>query len=211
MKNLLKILAMMTAVSLLAACTLSGWLTYTNATYHFQFKYPPSSTVVTDTPTAARIQLPITAGTNLTEKFLDVAVQTGVSPCLSPYGAGWAPGSITPTYLTINGLNFTRESASEGAAGSIYKWIAYSTSQGSTCVSLTFILHSHPTDFFVPPLPAFDEGAESLVFDLIVGTFQWLTSLPTCATEALIANLIDVDALHAIGGLGQGSGELPLA
>jgi hypothetical protein len=187
MKRILIISALLLAVSLLAACNLPSWLTYTNATYHFQFQYPPASTIETDSPTSARIQLPFTAGTNLVEKFLDVSVQSGVALCLSPYAEGWAPGSLTPEYLTINGLDFTKESASEGAMGSTYAWTAYSTSQGSTCVSLSFVLHSHPTDFFTPPLPAFDDSAESLVFAMIVDTFTWLISPPTCDTASLIA------------------------
>ena len=176
-----KILAIMIVVSLLTACYLPGWLTYTNTTYGFEFKYPPSSTLVTDTPTSARIQLPIAAGTNLAEKYLDVSADPGAIPCLSPYGDPYAPppGTLVTGTETINGIYWVIEKASEGAMGSIYQWTAYSTMIiGETCVSLTFVLHSHPSDLFPTPLPEFDLAGESLVFQLIVSSFKMTGSVP---------------------------------
>ena len=175
MKNMLKFLALITILSLLPACSIPSWLTYTNATYQFLFKYPTGSTLGTDTPTSARIQLPIVPGTNLVEKFLDVSVSPGAMPCLSPYGSGYTPpGSLVTGTSTISGVYWVIESASEGAMGSIYDWTAYSTSNGDTCVSLTFVLHSHHADAYPTPLPEFDSAAETLVFQLIVSTFKWL-------------------------------------
>ncbi len=184
MKNLFGILAVFITVSMLAACSLSGWLTYTNTTYQFQFQYPSGSTLSTDTPTAARIQLPITPGTNLVEKFLDVSVEEGAMPCLSPnslwFNSGIPPIEPDTTDQVINGIYWTVESGSDAAAGSRYEWIAYSTSYPEgACVSLTFVLHSHSPELIDPPPPEFDESGESLVFSLIVATFQWLIPSPT--------------------------------
>jgi hypothetical protein len=82
---------------------------------------------------------------------------------------------------TINGIYWVIEKASEGAMGSIYQWTAYSTMIiGEICVSLTFVLHSHPADLFPTPLPEFDLAGESLVFQLIVTSFSMIESvLPT--------------------------------
>jgi hypothetical protein len=180
MKNLVKLVAVFILVSILAACHLPSWYTYANTTYHFQLQFPPGGAVVTNTPTAARIQLPIVAGTNLAEKYLDISVATGVFPCLSPEAAGYEPGSLTPVHLTINGLDWTKVSGGEGAAGSYYQWTGYSTGSGDICVSLTFVLHSHPPGVYSTPPPTFDEPAESAVFGLIVDTFTWLVGpLPT--------------------------------
>ncbi len=183
MKKLLKILAVLITISLLTGCYLPDWLTYTNTTYGFEFRYPPSSTLVTDTPTSARIQLPIAAGTNLAEKYLDVSADPGAMPCLSPYGDPYAPppGTLVTGTQTINGIYWVIEKASEGAMGSIYQWTAYSTMIiGEICVSLTFVLHSHPADLFPTPLPEFDLAGESLVFQLIVTSFSMIESvLPT--------------------------------
>ena len=176
MKNLLKILAILSVISILTGCYLPDWLTYTNSTYGFEFRYPPSSTLVTDTPTSARIQLPIAAGTNLVEKYLDLSVESGAMPCLSPYGAGYGgpPGSLVTDSGTMSGIYWVIEHSSEGAMGSIYDWTAYSTSNGDTCVSLTFVFHSHHPDAYPTPLPLFNWDNEMLAVRLIVTSFKWL-------------------------------------
>jgi hypothetical protein len=95
MKNLLKTLANITSVSMLVACSLPSWLTYTNATYQFQLKYPSGSSLVNDTPNAARIHLPFQSGTNLVESYMDIASRGADMPCLSPYSdAYYPPGSL---------------------------------------------------------------------------------------------------------------------
>ena len=181
--------------SVLTACSISSWSTYTNTAYGFSLQYPMGGTIQPGaTDTAIRIQLPITLGTNLAEKYLDIAVQTGVPTCESPLAAGYTPAP-TPTSLTINGLSWVRESDSEGAAGSLFDWTAYSTVSGSVCVVLTFVLHSHNPAIYATPPPTFDRAAESSVFVLIVDTFRWLgaggaavtPTRVTCATASLIA------------------------
>jgi len=194
MKKIRTLFSLLIVLSFLAACTFPTWLTYTNTAYSFQLQYPPGGSLVPGaTDTSARIQLPITAGTNLVEKYLDIAVQVGASPCESPLAEGYTPGSLTPTALTINGLSWVRESASEGAAGSFFDWTAYSTVSGSVCVSLTFVLHSHNPGVYATPPPTFNAGAESLIFVSIVNTFEWLggsavtPTLVMCPTASLHA------------------------
>jgi hypothetical protein len=180
MKNLLKNLVLITIVSMLTACYMPEWLTYTNATYKFQFKYPPGSTIVTDTPNSARIQLPITAGTNLEEKYLDVSADPGAIPCLTPYGDSYGPppGTLVTGSQTNNGINWVLEKASEGGMGSVYQWTAYSTMIiGEVCVSLTFVLHSHQAVLYLTPMPEFNLVGESLVFQLIVNSFTMTGSV----------------------------------
>ena len=193
--NKLRVLAaFLVAVTFLSACNLPSWQTYTNSAYGFALQYPSGGTLQPgDTAVSARIQLPITAGTNLAEKYLDISVQDGAASCESPQASGYAPGTLTPTSLTINGLTWVKENASEGAAGSMYDWTAYSTQSGSICVSLTFVLHSHNPGVYTTPPPTFNYSSESSVFILIVNTFHWLTSaavtptVVTCATASLQA------------------------
>ncbi len=183
MGKLYKYVSFLIVVSVLAACSFPSWNTYVNHAYGFELQYPTAGSIDPGaTDTAVRIQLPFTPGTNLVEKFLDIAVQTGVSTCESPYAAGYTPGSLTPTTQVINGLTWVEESSSEGAAGSRYDWTAYSTVNGIVCVSLTFILHSHPPELFPTPPPTFNQSAESAVFLLIVDTFQWLKGGATTPT-----------------------------
>ena len=183
MKRLLYVLCGSITIFALAACNLPGWSTYTNGAYGFRLQYPPTGSIAPGgTAVAARIDLPITPGTNLVEKYLEISVITDGSPCVSPHSLGYAPGSLTPTTLTINGLTFVRENAGEGAAGSIYEWVAYSTVSGSVCVNLTFILHSHNPGVYLPTVVPTYAPSENDVFLQIVETFAWLTGSATTPT-----------------------------
>ncbi len=197
MKKLLFVFSIFITSSVLTACNLPTkppvlkspplpWLTYTNNAYNFQLQYPYAGSIVSGaTDTSIRIQLPIIQGTNLVEKYLDINVQDGNATCQSPEAAGYAYGFITPVNLTINGLAWVEESSGEGAAGSMYDWTAYSTVNGSICVNLTFVLHSHnPMDFYTVP-PTYNQTVESSVFIQIVDTFKWLSGGATTPTLGL--------------------------
>jgi hypothetical protein len=188
MKNSRIITSTLLAITLLSACSLPSWSTYTNATYQFELQYPSSGSLVTDTPNAARIQLPIQSGTNLVESYMDIAVQEGAMPCLSPYGDAYAPppGTLVTDEGIIGGEYFVVERASEGAAGTLYDWIAYSTANATDCVSLTFVLVSTHPEAHPTPVPAFDMDIAEALFLSIVNTFTWLvptfTPLPPIPT-----------------------------
>jgi hypothetical protein len=149
----------------------SGLDRYFNSKYGFEFKYPAGAPLSDQSDDHVRIALPIvTAGTNLSEKYLDVTVSQGLAVCRSP-DIGGDP-STTET-VTINGIQFFKESGAGAGAGNIYEFVAYSTETNNTCVSLTFILHStNPGNYPTPP-PVFDKAAESAIFDQIINTFDW--------------------------------------
>jgi murein DD-endopeptidase MepM/ murein hydrolase activator NlpD len=153
----------------------SDWLTFTNTTYGFQFKYPPQGQIVSGgNDNFTRINLPFIPGTNLSEKYLEAIVLENANPCRSPLGST----SILETSETvvINGISFLKETGGDAGAGNIHQWVAYSTLRDNACVSLDFILHSlNPGNFATPP-PVFDYAAESAVFGQIVSTYAWLTS-----------------------------------
>ena len=156
----------------------NDWLTFTNATYQFQFKYPPQSQIVSGgTDTFTRFNLPFAPGTNLSEKYLEMAVAENANPCRSPVAAS----SIVETSetVTINGLSFLKEVGGDAGAGSLHQFVAYSTQKDNVCVSFSFVLHSHNPGFFATPPPVFDYAAESAVFEQIVSTYTWLSQLPT--------------------------------
>lgn len=156
----------------------NDWLTFTNVTYGFQFKYPPQGQIVSGgTDTFTRINLPFTPGTNLSEKYLEVAVAQNANPCRSPVAASSIVESSET--VTINGITFLKEIGGDAAAGNLYQFVAYSTQKDNVCVSLSFVLHSlNPGNFATPP-PVFDYAAESAVFEQIVGTYMWLSQSPT--------------------------------
>ena len=148
----------------------SGWDKYFSEKYGFEFKYPKEATLSNQSDIHARFNLPIASGTNLSEKYLDLSILEGAATCKSPDIGGQPTTSET---VTINGIQFLKETGDGAAAGNRYDYVAYSTTANSNCVSLTFVLHSlNPGNFPTPP-PEFDQAAESAVFDLIINTFDW--------------------------------------
>jgi hypothetical protein len=142
---------------------------YQNAKYHFSVMLPTGATIVSQSDNDGRVNLPFASGTNLSEKYLGVTVRENMNPCASPL----VGGTITTTEdVTINNILFTKRTGTEGAAGSIYDWVAYSTVSNNACISLAFILHStNPGNYSTPP-PLFDKNAESAVFTTIISTFS---------------------------------------
>lgn len=147
----------------------SGWSKYSASADPFTVKFPPASTLDF---TNKRIFLPYTAGTNLSEKFLDIETSTaGTGTCLSGHD-----DPSDPVAVTFNGIEFQKETGLEGVGegAGAHKWVAYSVkdTSGTTCVTLTFTLsYSLPEEG--DSLPEFNETQESAVFDTIMSTFTW--------------------------------------
>ncbi|MCC6299469.1 MAG: hypothetical protein IT314_09225 [Anaerolineales bacterium] len=144
---------------------LSGWNLFQNSKYKFGVKIPPDAAAgMSDN--SGRADLPFTAGTNLNEKYLAVTVTEGLATCKYASGNPTASSNVT-----INGVQFLKEEGSEGAAGSFYDWMSYSTMQNNACINLAFVLRSvNPGNLPTPP-PIFDKVAESAAFNQIINTF----------------------------------------
>ncbi|MFT3890419.1 MAG: hypothetical protein QM730_02195 [Anaerolineales bacterium] len=160
------------------------WTVYTNLPYGFKFNYPNNSEIVTGSnANRARINLPFQTGTNLTEKYMNIIVVENANPCRSPLAI--AANVMTSQNVVINGINFLKEEAGEGATGHFYKWEAYSTMRGNVCVNLEFVLHSLNTGAYSTPPPMYNYPVERLVFDDILLHFAWLEGTITPGTNQL--------------------------
>jgi len=146
---------------------------YVNTKYKFTFNVPAQGQISNQTDNSAHITLPFTPGTNLGEKYLDVLVTENATTCSSPLTQGYAPGSFQSQQVSINGQTFTKESGSDAGAGNIHDWTAYSILKGTTCISLSFVLHSTTAGNYPTPPPAFNSVAESAVFTNIMSTFAF--------------------------------------
>jgi hypothetical protein len=145
--------------------------TYQNTKYAFRFTLPAGATIVTQSDNAGRVNLPFKAGTNLLEKYIQVNVEEGKTPCISPA----VDNPSSSENVTINNIQFTKQMGQGAAAGNRYDWTAYSTTRNNACISLAFILHSaNPGNYATPP-PVFDMAAESAVIGTTISTFNWIT------------------------------------
>ena len=145
----------------------SGWKLVLSTTYAFAFQVPPDANISSQSDTGARVYFPIIPGTNLREKWLDMAVWEGLAECKAPQSNPVEPKEN----VTFNGVQFLKEITSEGAAGNRYDWVSYSTRKGTACINLTFYLHSLSPGAMETPPPLFDPVAESAVFSTVMSTY----------------------------------------
>lgn len=145
---------------------------YQNTKYNFKFTLPSGAAIASQSDNVGRVNLPFASGTNLSEKYIQVNVVENASPCISPVMDGV---SATTENVTINNIQFARQTGQGIALGNIYDWVAYSTVRNNACISLTFILHStNPAAQPTPP-PLFDKNAESAVFTTIMNSYNLIT------------------------------------
>jgi hypothetical protein len=145
----------------------AGWSTYINERYAFSFKFPPGSLTSGLSDTGGRMDLPFAAGTNLRQKYLDLSVREGVDVCRSP---GTNP-TVSALDIAFNGVQFLKETWSEGATSHMGDFTAYSTAKGNACISLTFLLYSVVPGVIETPPPVFDPAVESAVITTIMSTY----------------------------------------
>jgi hypothetical protein len=154
--------------------TTSAATTYQNTKYNFKFTLPAGANIAQQSDTAARINLPIiTPGTNLLEKYIQVSVTEGKTDCVVTDMENGGP----KTTVTINNIQFTKQSGQGIALSNIYDWTAYSTLRNNACIIAAFIFHSvNPAVYPVPP-PQYDKTKEMAVIDTVMNTYN-LVSYP---------------------------------
>jgi hypothetical protein len=127
---------------------------------------------VSQADNVGQVTLPIVnAGTNLLSKYIQIHVVEGANPCVNPA----MENPTSSENVTINNIQFLKQSGQGAAAGNRYDWIAYSTVRNNACISLAFILHSaNPGNYPTPP-PVFDMAVESAVVGTTMNTFNWIS------------------------------------
>jgi hypothetical protein len=110
-------------------------------------------------------------GTNLIEKRMEINVVENSTDCRqSTYGAETT--STTPEHRFLGNADFFYQIGSGIAAGNIYDWTSYSTTRNSSCITITFVLHSSSSGVYGTEPPPFDRAAESAVFTELMHTFR---------------------------------------
>jgi hypothetical protein len=145
---------------------------YQNTKYNFKFTLPAGASIASQSDNVGQVNLPIvTAGTNLHEKYIQISVEEGKSPCVATGLENPGPTSSE----SFNGIQFTKQSGQAVGAGNIYDWTAYSTTRNNACIILAFVLHSVNPVVGSPPPPVFDPAKETAVIGTVMNTFNWIT------------------------------------
>jgi hypothetical protein len=151
----------------------ADWIRYHDVVGAFAISYPPTWEHSDSGGYPAIFSVRVPPGTTLGEKMMWINVVSGVSECKNPNAIG--PNETgAPEHVTTTGeVTFLKESWSDAGAGNVYHITGYSTLHGTTCVSITFILHSSNPQMYDTPPPDYDAVAESAVFGEILDTFAF--------------------------------------
>ncbi|MFT3891559.1 MAG: hypothetical protein QM730_08005 [Anaerolineales bacterium] len=112
--------------------------------------------------------MPIAKGTLLLEKYIEVTAKEGLATCKVTSMESVASSET----VTINNVQYLKETGVGAAAGNVYDWTGYSTTKGNACISMVFILHSANPGVYTTPPPDFDKAAESAVFTTVMSNFS---------------------------------------
>ena len=151
------------------ATATSSASTYLNTKYGFKFTLPTGATVASQSDTAGRVNMTIASGTLLLEKYLEISVKEGLAPCKVQN----MESVSSSENVTINNIQFLKETGTGVAAGNIYDWTGYSTTKNNACISMAVILQSANPGVYTTPPPNFDKAAESAVFTTIMSSFNF--------------------------------------
>ena len=156
----------------------AGWKTYSGN--GFSFKYPQTDIGKRIYSSAETVFiLPIAEegmNTNIDGKVLNLVIKPKVSgsACvgLNYYTADG------PTNVVINGIQFSKQSGGEGAAGHGYRYEDYTTEKNNICITMSFVISSY-NDL---QMPVYNGGKafvqynfleERPIFDQIMSTFKF--------------------------------------
>lgn len=167
------------------------WVLCHNERFGFELAYPENGKLTNHTATQVQIHLPFPEGTNLLEKYLEIAVVDNAQTCSSPQAIGYEPGLIPRETVQLENSTFVREEGMGAGAGNTYQWISYSTAQDRVCLTITLLLHSFPPQMAATPVVEFDPPTETKILEEIVATFHWLnpSPFPTATAERPAARI----------------------
>jgi hypothetical protein len=152
---------------------IAGWSSYHDDAGKFSLLYP-SDWRRWDTsgyPVIFSVQVP--PGTTLGEKQMRINVIQGVAECSNANAGGPVDTAPPENVTTPGGITFLKESGADAGAGNVYLLTSYSVLHDTTCVTITFVLHSSNPQMYDTPPPDYDPVSESKVFGKILNTLQF--------------------------------------
>ena len=151
----------------------ADWVPYHDELGGFTILVPPTWQHSDSGGYPAIFSVRVPPGTTLGEKMMWINVLGGVAECTDPNAIG--PNATgAPEHVTAaGGIDFLKESWGDAGAGNVYHLTGYSALKGSTCISITFILHSSNPQMYDTPPPDYDSVAESAIFGEMLDTFKF--------------------------------------
>jgi hypothetical protein len=148
------------------------WLAYHDGSAGFSIQHPLTWQKSDADGYPVVFTLEAAPGTTLINKTMEINVTKNITDCKEKTYTS-ETGTTSPANVTVNGISFLKEQGSGIGAGNIYDWMSYSTIKGSTCINLTFVLHSANAGVYSTEPAPFDKAAESEVFDELLNTFKF--------------------------------------
>ena len=146
--------------------------TYEDSTVGFSVQYPPTWQASDQSGYPVLLTLEAAPGTTLTSKSFEIMVTEDATTCKEMRYLDDS-GMNAPETVTINGIDFLKETGSTIGAGNIYDWNSYSVMKGTTCITLTLMLHSVNSGVYSTEPAPFDKVEEIKGFDLILNSFKF--------------------------------------
>ena len=147
-------------------------MTYRNATAGFSLTFPLMWQTGDENANPAVYNAAVAPGTTLVEKRFEVLTTDHATDCReTTYQSDL--NSTSPQHVTINNIDFLKETGGGIGAGNIYDWTSYSVMKATTCITVTFVLHSVSAGVYSTEPAPFDKLAESQVFDRVINSFQF--------------------------------------
>jgi len=147
-------------------------ITYANDRLGFSIQFPRVWQTSDEMANPLVYVVPASVGTTLVDKTFEILTTDNATDCKETTYSS-ATGSTSPEKVTINGVDFTKESGSDVGAGNIRDWTSYSVMKRTTCINITFVLHSVAAGVYSTEPAPFDKAEESQMFDLMIGTFTF--------------------------------------
>ena len=102
-----------------------------------------------------------------------INVMPGATECSNANAGGPVDSGPPENVTTADGITFLKETGADAGAGNVYHLTSYSVLHATTCVIITFVLHSTNPQMYDTPPPEYDAAAESQVFEKILSTFRF--------------------------------------